>query len=56
MCKHFGALDIKVLKCQVCLKTVRYINIKDTRLWNEQKKLWKKVLQMGKFAAYWKMN
>ena len=29
VCDHFGALDIKVLKCQVYLKAVIYINTKE---------------------------
>ena len=37
---HFGALGNKVLKGQVYLKAITYVNTEETSLWNEQKKLW----------------
>ena len=32
VCDHFGALGIKMLKCQVYLKAVTYMSIEITRL------------------------
>ena len=40
VCDHFGALGVKVLKCQIYLKGVTYVNTEETRLSNEQEKLW----------------
>ena len=39
VCDHFGALGVKVLKCQIYLKGVTYVNTEESRLSNEQEKL-----------------
>ena len=51
MCDHFGALGIKTLICQAYLKGVAYLNTAETKIWNEQKKLWNM-----KYLYKWKKN
>ena len=53
VCDHFGALGVKVLKCQIYLKGVTYVNIEESRLSNEQYKMF---IQMKKLTGYWKMH